>query len=74
MERIANHLKEILNQLKMKVAIEKSSSAQNMEVAVERISNQAKISLLAVGCWGCQHFKDTDLQYKYRAESELRTW
>jgi len=50
MERIANHLKEILNQLKMEVGVEKSSSTQNMEVAVEIISNQAKISLLAIGC------------------------
>ena len=50
MERIANHLKEIINQLKMEVAVGKSSSAQNMKVVVERISNQAKISLLAVGC------------------------
>ena len=50
MERIANHLKEILNQLKMKVAVEKSSSAQNMKMTVERISNQGKISLLTVGC------------------------
>ena len=49
MERIANHLKEILNELQMEEAVEKSSSAQNMKVAVERISNQAKISLLAIG-------------------------
>ena len=46
----------------MEVAVEKSSLAQNMEVAVERISNQAKISLLAIGYWDCQHFKDTELQ------------
>ena len=50
MEMIANLLKKILNQLTMEVAIEKSSSAQNMKVAIERISNQAKISLLVVGC------------------------
>ena len=37
MERIANHLKDVLNQ-------------QKMEVAVERIPNQAKFSLLAIGC------------------------
>jgi len=48
----------------MEVVVEKSSSAQNMEVAVERISNKAKISLLVVDCRDCQHFKDTELQFK----------
>jgi len=50
MKSIANHLKEILNKLKMELAVEKSSLAQNMKVVVERISNQVKISLLTVRC------------------------
>ena len=73
-ERIANHLKEILNQLKMEVVVEKSSLAQNMEATVERISNQAKISLLAVDCKDYQHFKGTELQSKILNWSRNPDW
>ena len=51
---------------KMEVAVEKYSSTQNMEVIVKRVSNQAKISILAVGCWYCQHFKDNELTLESR--------